>query len=215
MRVVIGICLVVLALVVCGSPNAQESASVDNQPLKALPEIVGQQYCSDYADVVSVGIKLRVRYENRSTETLILDKWIGRAWYRDGVARDLSDLADGKYEYHPIPSWVFTDGDKLPLKPNPNSPGRDFAILKPGQAFESDVNSGVIAVYENPNNLPNLVGPGVHVLQVELSAWDHPGEASSFAKSWQKFGRLIAGMIKTEPVEITIPSNLNLAKLCK
>jgi hypothetical protein len=37
------------------------------------------------------------------------------------------------------------------------------------------------------------IGKGTHVFQMELSDRNHPGGASDFEKSWQKFGQLVTG----------------------
>ena len=58
---------------------------------------------------------------------------------------------------------------------------------------ESDIDASVVAQYENAKRLVSSVKPGVHIFQMALSAWNHPGEASAFAESWQKFGELIYG----------------------
>ncbi len=187
----------------------------EDQPLKAMPELVATRYCYGDAEVFSVWLKLRVKYVNGTDKTLILDREIGKAWYGEKVARSLEDLAAGKYEYNPNNDWFFSDKDKLPQRPSTDSPGPDFAILAPGDTFESGINTGVIAQYENPKNFVGSIRPGVHIFQVELSAWNHPGEASVFAKSWRNFGELVTGVIKTEPLEIRIPSNPKVEENCK
>jgi hypothetical protein len=87
--------------------------------------------------------------------------------------------------------------------------------LAPGEIFESEINTGVVAQYENPKNFAGSIRPGVHVLQLELSAWNHPGEASAFAELWRKFGELVTGVVKTEPLEIRIPSDPKVEETCK
>jgi hypothetical protein len=187
----------------------------EGQLLRAIPELVGTRYCFGDAETYSVWLKLRVRYVNRTDKTLILDKGIGKAWYGEKIARNLEDLTAGKYEYNPHIDWFFSDKDKLPEKPSTNAPGPDFAVLVPGDAFESEINTGVIAQYENPKNFVGSIRPGVHVFQLELSAWNHPGEASVFAESWRSLGELVTGVIKTEPLEIRIPSDPKVEKKCK
>jgi hypothetical protein len=73
----------------------------DDQSIKAIPELVGTRYCYGDAEVYSVWLKLRMKYVNRTRKTLILDKEIGKAWYGEKVARNLDELAAGKYEYNP------------------------------------------------------------------------------------------------------------------
>lgn len=142
----------------------------EEQPLRAIPELVSTRYCYGDAEVYAVWLTLRVKYINRSDKILILDKEIGKAWYEAKVARSLDDLAAGKHEYNPHTDWFFTDKDKLPDKPSADSPGADFAVLSPGGTFESGTDATVAAQYENPKDFPGSIRPGVHVLQVELSA---------------------------------------------
>jgi hypothetical protein len=109
----------------------------------------------------------------------------------------LDDLVAKKYEYNPNIDWFFSGKDKLPDKPNSDSPGSDFVVLAPGETFVSEINADVVAQYENPKNFSGSIRAGVHVLQLELSAWNHPGESALFAESWRKFGELVTGVIRT------------------
>lgn len=187
----------------------------NNQTLRAIPELVGERYCYGDAEVFSVWLKLRVKYLNATEKTLILDKEIGKAWYGLKVARSLDDLENGRYEYNPNIDWFFSDKDQLHDRPSVNSPGPDFAILNPGQAFEGEIETAVVAQYESPRILADSIRPGVHVFQMDLSAWNHPGEASGFGKSWQRIGQLVTGVVKTDPLEIRIPVNPKVEKKCK
>jgi hypothetical protein len=186
----------------------------DDQSIKAIPELVGTRYCYGDAEVYSVWLKLRMKYVNRTHKTLILDKEIGKAWYEEKVARNLDALAARKYEYNPNIDW-FSAKDKLPDKPNSDSPSSDFVILAPGETFVSQINASVFAQYENPKNFSGSIRSGVHILQFELSAWNHPGESAVFAESWRKFGNLVTGVVKTEPLEIRIPSNPKVEEKCE
>jgi hypothetical protein len=186
-----------------------------DQPLKAIPELFGTRYCYGDAEIYSVWLRLRVKYVNQTNKILILDREIGKAWYGEKVARNLEELAAGKYEYNPNNDWFFSDKDKLPVRPSLDSPGADFVFLAPGETFQSELNTGVVAQYESPKNFVGSIGKGTHVLELELSAWNHPGEVSEFEKSWRKFGQLVSGTIKTEPLEIRIPSNPKVEKNCK
>jgi hypothetical protein len=175
---------------------AANRPATQDQPVRAVTELVGTRYCYSDAEVFSVWLKLRVTYINQSEKTLILDKEIGKAWYSEKVARTFKDLSAGKYEYNPNIDWFFSDKDKTPDKPKADSPSADFVILSPGQTFESEINTGVVAQYENRKDFAGSVRSGAHVFQMDLSAWSHPGEASEFAKSWRKFGDLVTGVIK-------------------
>jgi len=211
MRVLAHSLLTVAALLTIATVN---HPTKDNQPVKAIPEVIGTRYCYGDAELFSVWLRLRVKYVNRTDKTLILDKEIGKAWYGEKVARNLGELAAGKYEYNPIIDW-FYDKDKLPEQQNADSPGSDFAVLAPGQTFESEINASVFVQYENPKNFAGSIRSGPHVFQMELSAWSHPGDASAFAKSWRNFGELVTGVIKTEPLEIRIPSDPKVEEQCQ
>jgi len=186
-----------------------------HQPLEAVPELIGMRYCYGDVETFSIRLRLRVKYINRSATPVILDREIGKRWYGEKVARNLKDLAAGNYEYNPNVDWFFTDKDKLPGRPSTHSPGPDFAVVAPGQAFESEIEPTIIAQYDNLKAIPDLVRPGVHVFQMELSAWNHPGDASEFAKSWRQFGDLATGVIRTELLQIRIPSNPKIERNCK
>src|SRR6266704_2110403 len=101
---------VFLVMGICVSCSPQGSSpTTSNQPLKAIPELVTQRYCSGDAEVFSVWLQLRMKYQNRTGASIILDKQIGKAWYRVIVARNANDLLNGTYEYHPIIDWFFMD----------------------------------------------------------------------------------------------------------
>src|SRR5215467_6985272 len=76
-----------------------------DQPLSAVPELVGTRYCYGDAEVFSVLLKLRVKYTNRGQRAVILEKEIGKAWYSVKVSRTLEDLHVGNYEYNPNIDW--------------------------------------------------------------------------------------------------------------
>lgn len=133
--------LMMSAIPILPSLGVPQSAK-DYQSIKAMPELVGTRYCYGDAETYSVWLKLRVRYVNRTEKTVILDKEIGKAYYRGKVAKNLEDLAAGKYESNPAIDWFFTDKDKSPDRPNVVSPGPGFAILAPDDRFESEINTG-------------------------------------------------------------------------
>jgi hypothetical protein len=187
----------------------------EEQPLEAIPELVGTRYCYGDAEVYSVWFKLRLKYVNRTHKTLILDREIGKAWYGEKVAKNLDDLITGKYEYNPNIDWFFSDKAKLPDKPKSNSLDSDFVVLAPGETFVSEINASVAAQYENPKKFAGSIRPGVHFLQLELSAWNHSGDASAVAESWRKFGELVMGVVKTQPLEIRIPSEPKVEQACE
>jgi hypothetical protein len=209
-------CIVLPLIVILMLLTAADGiATKEDQPLKAMPMLVATRYCYGDSEVFSVWLELRVKYLNATNKTLILDREIGKASYGEKVARSLEDLAAGRYEYTPNKDWFFTDKDKSPQRPRTDSPGPDFVVLAPGDTFEGGMNAAVVAQYENPKNFAGSIRPGVHIFQVELSAWNHSGEASVFAKSWRNFGELVTGTIKTEPLEIQIPPNPNVERKCK
>jgi hypothetical protein len=155
-----------------------------------------------------------MKYENQTAEPVILDKEIGTAWYGVIVARNTEDLSNGNFEYHPIIDFFVPDNYQ-PSKPSPDSPGSDFVVLQPRQTFESTIDIGVTAQYEKPTNVAGSIRPGVHVLQLEISPWDHPGTVSDFAKSWRGIGQLVSTVIKTQPLTIRIPRHPKVEVNCE
>jgi hypothetical protein len=183
------------------------------QGLKAVPVLVNERYCYGDAEVFVVWLKLSVKYTNRTNQKLILDKGIGKAWYSVKVARNLEDLSAGRYEYNPNIDWMTDSSHQEKLRSD--SLGGDFIVMSPGDMFQSETNASVVAQYENPKNFAGAIRPGSHVLQLDLSAWGRAEDASTFAKSWRKFGELLTGVIRTEPLEIKVPSAPNVEKNCK
>jgi hypothetical protein len=203
-------------LLLLGSNPVLRAVAISHQSnvergLKAVPMLINERYCYGDAEVFSVWLTLRVKYTNHTDQKLILDRGIGQAWYGVKVARNLEDLLAGRYEYNPNIDWTESRQEKL----KSDSPGGHFIVLAPGETFQSEINAAVIAQYENPKNLAGAITPGSHVLQLELSAWGRAEDASKFAKSWRKFGDLVTGVIRTEPLEIKIPSAPNVEKNCK
>ena len=56
---------------------APSLATRDDQPLRAVPEVIGMRYCYGDAEVFSVWLKLRVKYVNRTDKTVILSRELG------------------------------------------------------------------------------------------------------------------------------------------
>src|SRR5260370_41691431 len=194
---------------------APATAGAHDHPLKVVPELVSQRYCFGDAEVFSVLLKLHVKYTNRTDKTLILDKGVGKAWYQVTVARSAEDLAAGKYESNPNIDWIFGEKDQFPQKPPLAGPGPDFAILKPGETYEGEIETSVVAQYEGTKDISGAIRSGTHVLQMQLSAWNRPGLRSEFEKSWREKGYLVTGVIKTEPIEIRVPAAPKIENECK
>ena len=195
--------------------SAPATAGGDDQPLRAAPEIISQRYCFGDAEVFSVWLKLRVKYTNLTNKTLILDKEIGKAWYGVTVAHNVEDLAAGKYESNPNIDWFFTDKDQLPKSPSSAAPGPDFAILSPGKTFESAIDTSVVAQYDITKDVAGAIRSGTHIFQMQISAWNRPGLAREFEKSWRQTGQIVTGLIKTEPIELRLPANPKVESDCK
>ncbi len=190
------------------------TAGTTDQPLKATPTLISQRYCSADDEVFVVELRLRMTYTNQTDKTLILDKEIGKAWYGVTVAHTRENLESGKYEYNPNIDWFFTDKDKLPKNPNLDGPGPGFAVLSPGQSFQSEIDTSVVAQYENVKNISGAIRSGSHVLQMQLSAWNRAGVPTDFEQSWKK-GRVVTGLIKTDPLEIRVLPNPKVESVCK
>ena len=97
--------------------------NAQDQPLKAVPEVISTRYCYGDAEVFSVWLKLRVKYINRSERTVILDKEIGKAWYGEKVSRTLDDLHAEEYEYNPNVDWFTTGSHPTGNHAAPQNPG--------------------------------------------------------------------------------------------
>jgi hypothetical protein len=192
-----------------------QSRKPPSQSVAAILQLLSQQYCYADAETYSVLFHLRVHYINKTSETLILDKAIGDAFFGEMVARSVDDLANGDYEYNPNNDFFPVHRDKFAGPPKSKSPGADFAILHTGQTFEKEGTFAVVAQYDGPKRIPGLINSGTHVLRLDLSAWPHVGKASEYERAWRQSGELVTGVIDTEPLEIYVPSNPPVEKECK
>jgi hypothetical protein len=186
----------------------------EERPLRVTAVLLDQTYCEGDAELFRVDLKLRLRFENRTDQKLILDKEIGKLYYRIGVARDKEELAARNFESHPILDWFFSDKDPLPKEAFPDAPDQSFAILVPGDSFEVERTVGVFAQYATERNVAGAIRSGVHFLQVELSPWTRPGDPKEFGRDWRAFGRLVTETLETAPLEFLVPPNPKVGK-CK
>jgi hypothetical protein len=188
-------------------------AGARRQPVRAVPEVIGQRYCPEDGEVFGVLFQLRITYTNQTRHTLILDKEIGKSWYQIGAARNLEDLKAAKYEYAPNIDWEITDEAHLPKTASPAEPGTDFVILAPGESYQSEINILVFAQYESPKKVSGTLSAGSHVLRIDLDSFVHLGAPARLEKSWKR-GRIVTGRVVTEPVTIQVPANPKVEAAC-
>ena len=129
-------CLRILLLTVVLTQSLHVGLTGESQPLKVNLKILNQKYCSGESSISAVQLALRLEVFNVTHKTLIVQKSIGRAWYREIVARDEESLAAGNFEYNPNIEFLRTKSDEQ--VPSTDAPGDDFILLGPGKSFEAE-----------------------------------------------------------------------------
>jgi hypothetical protein len=186
-------------------PASSESTD-DSQPLKATIQVVSQKYCQKDKGYTIIQ-NLRVHVANRTSEKIIVKR---SGVYEPYVARDLESLSKGVYEYHPNFDWTVEGLQE----PQAKAPGSQFAILAPGDSFETEAEFGFGVGMPGLSPAQGSLPPGNHVLQLMISTWDYHAKPEEMKKSWEAFGRLVYKPIKTEPLAIFLPQDPKL-ETCK
>jgi len=137
----------------------------DDKSLRATIEVIRQTYCPGDSDLFRVDLKLRLRLQNTTDGTLIVDKGIGTTGYQVAVAHNEADLVQGKFEYKPNAYWVSSDLSEQQKKVIPKAPDVSFAILASGQSFETEIDSGVFAKHARAQTVTGAIPSGEHVFK--------------------------------------------------
>jgi hypothetical protein len=206
-------CFRILLLTVVLTQSSHVGLTGESQPLKVNLKILNQKYCSGESSISAVQLALRLEVFNVTHKTLIVQKSIGRAWYREIVARDEESLAAGDFEYNPNIEFLPTKSDEQ--VPSTDAPGDDFILLGPGKSFEAEslvdipTRTGALS----PLN-KGLIQAGDHVLQLRLTTWTLLSQPETFRKSWQRYGELVYEKVKSEPLRLRVPPESELES-CK
>jgi hypothetical protein len=85
------------------------------------------------------------------------------------------------------------------------SPGRVFAKLAPGAAFERELMTGVGVADNSAAPSATTVRPGPHVLQLIVSTWYQSLKlAEKLRQQWQREGLLWSQPLYSVPLKLTI-----------
>jgi len=205
------ICVLLLLVAPLVQPILAGPGTNEKQ-LKVKLAAIGQENCLGGPDknAPAVHLKLRLEITNLGDKKLIVSKSIGAAWYGIILASDEQALAAGIYESNLNIDWMLTKSNlqSPPIKSLP----AEFAILGPGKSFEVE---SVIYIAVQPHALPpvyGLLGPGNHVLQLDLGTWFHVSRPEQFKESWKKYGELAYEPVKSDPLSFRVPPEADFAK---
>jgi hypothetical protein len=204
---VTGLLLAALAITLLGGP------SDDPQPLKMTAEILSQRYCSDNNKTFDIVFRIRLRIVNQSNKKLIIEKEPLSLYFHDfGIARNAKDLSAGRYEYHPNVDGAI---ERAPETSEQfKSPGSNFAIFAPGEAFQLDKDFGAESVgrQQETDSIPWTLPPGNHVLQISAATWDFETKPEQIRKQWESFGYLVYESISTGSLPFNLPADPKIEK---
>jgi hypothetical protein len=177
------------------------------QPLRGTIQIVHEKYCKEGSGYAFI-LKVRVRLTNTTNKKLIVAT--GLFYYGFAVARDLEPLSKGIYEYHPHINRTI----EYSSEPDTNEPGSSFAILRPGESTQTDVDFWGNVSLDDHHAPPGSLSPGNHVLQFWISLWIYRTNPDIYRKNWERFGTLVDSTIATDPFPTLFPPNPKLSS-CK
>jgi hypothetical protein len=176
--------------------NVPTRAQTDR--LKLTTEITNQRYCgTDYSDLAMLTMSLKLTYLNDTSKTLILYEGSNLISYIL-IAPDVTQIRDKQYEMNMHVGWL-TSGGKLR---EGNSPGNEFAILRPGDSFHTNADTSVPVALE-PG--AKFLKSGDHVLQVVIETW--PADQTvldRLRKKWERTGYLWANDMRSDPMPLNV-----------
>ena len=146
----------------------EEREEIPKLELTASP--LSNRYCWGDAEVFVSQITLQLSFRNSSNVPVILDKE-SVLIFRHVAARTADGALKGEYEYDVDLEIMWPNGE--PKKPHiGRRPGRGFAVIQPGQAYEGKEMVAVVVRRSGMREVPGTFPPGDHFLQVEVATID-------------------------------------------
>ena len=202
-----GLLIAGLALVLAEIPQPQ-AYSQDFEKNSMTPRveltILNKRYCEAGGEVAMLHLDLAARFVNTSQHTLIVP--------RGAIVSQLA-MADSLSELEHTKSWFIDNFTAVPRYRTTKRPGRDFAILRPGENVEIRVPIAIPYVF---TATPNIRGPGSYLLRVwidsSLDSDPHARIAAKLAECWRQWGDLWAGLVPSLPTAIVIDHDAKLER---
>jgi hypothetical protein len=188
--------LLVVLFIIAGC--AQFTSAQSQKQLQLTTEIIEQSYCS-IGQKTSLQLKLKLRYTNVSSQRLIV--YNGHdLFFQTKLRRDDNGAAPSEVLLLNM-RYFDEEFERIDAR----SPGRVFAKLAPGAAFERELMTGVGVADNSAAPSATTVRPGPHVLQLIVSTWYQSLKlADKLRQQWQREGLLWSQPLYSVPLKLTI-----------
>jgi hypothetical protein len=177
------------------SLNGHVTQGQSNHDLQLTTIILKAEYCErDH-----LRFRLRYRYTNTGSETLILYRYT-LAVTRELISRSLDDAQNHRYvsTLEPMVNPV------LPKPASTAKPDDTLVILRPQEVYEIDGDYHIdLPIYDSSSH--HLLPAGTYFLQLRLPTWWF-GEQEEHRQRWMKYGYLWTKDVVSAPMLVRIES---------
>lgn len=175
-------------------------------------EVLRQSYCHVDDEAFTAFLDMKLRFTNSSSNSVILARDIKAPTFH--VARDAE--AGRRKEFlvaFDDPHFLVADVPDAPVFGEAPDP-RIFALLSPGESFETVVQSGVFGANDaaKATKGSGLLAKGSYVIQIGVITWPYryPWFASRVSaqelrQHWSKYGELVTGSVYSDFAPFTLP----------
>jgi hypothetical protein len=211
---------VFVAAILMGAASLNARRAPQNSekpPLRATITIVSQRYClNSYQDKKddrfgSLSFLLHLRVENTSDHALILCKDCIYAASEPTLSSINPDGTPGQTRNG---GMTFDTFGFDPPRQEPETPDKDYAILKHGESYNGDYKTGILVSYGSPARY-RLVS-GNYILRTEFTSWraEEKDSSATLRAKWKSYGYLYSGLLVPDPltVRVDVPENLPLCR---
>ena len=172
--------------------------------LRLTTTITDQRRCRVSDSVDALLLTLRLRYTNAGGEKLILYKG-DRLFYQIFVSRGGEATVARRNELRATHARYF---DEQPEKIVGPAPGRVFALLPPGGAYETSQVVSLPVARDGEASFNVSIAAGEHVLNVTASTWYESKKlAEDLRERWRRRGFLWSDPVSSNPVAFVVERN--------
>lgn len=162
----------------------------------------------EYCDTDHLRLKLRFRFTNSGSETLILFKY-STAIFREMFSRSYKDAMERRYiqDVEPFVDPIISEPIESAI------PNEQLVIsLKPGESYEIDDDFHVL-VFNGTKDTADYLRPGKYFLQIEVPTWwwSQP-KAAMLRERWRKYGLLWSDDLTSLPMPINIQKSPSVVR---
>jgi hypothetical protein len=189
--------LIVVALWLTGSGSARAQADSPEQSLTISARIVSRQYCANSPEMMTLQMRLQLRYTNTGSQKLILYR--GDDLFYQAKIR-ASRPAGGTKPYEiAVLNARYLEVENEPVEQP--SPGKLFVILQPGASYETEIMVGVGVAGQSAARDRHAIMEGEHTLQIIVSTWYRSQSlAEKLRRQWQRKGFLWSRTIASNEI---------------